>query len=393
MQVDIFKGGKGTILLLSINQSFNGMHSRLYGYYTKYELSLQYSKELYSKILPEETGMSTGYMDVGFIELACDLDRLHYYRRVAAFNRYCGVDVQELSARQVKERFPAIHTDDVFAGFYVATDGRVNPYETTMALAKAAKQRGVTIREGVTVERVTTERDASSILPRVTGVELSNGELLRANVVVNCAGMWARQLGKVNNVNIPNQASEHYYFLTDAMPNIDPSSPVIEDSSKCVYIRPEGGGLMLGLFESKGAVWNAKAIPQDFSFGEIEPDWDRMVRSMHAYAGAVACFIVTIWQLTVSVVILCLPLLLLLVDPLPRRSHEACAVCEECRRQGLILWTRVLYTRQCSHCRTSTGTAKLLCRCGSEFGRDSHGRRHWPDLGAVDSRLPRSVQC
>lgn len=235
-----------------------------------------YSKDLYMNVLPEETQMETGYMPVGFIELACDEDRLHYYRRVAAFNRLCGVNVQELTPAQVKDKFPLCDTDKVLAGFYVSDDGRVNPYEATMALAKGARMRGVQIHQGVSVAGVTKVRDDTSWIPRVTGVVLDDGHEIRSNVVVNCAGMWARQLGELCGVNIPNQAAEHYYLLTDDMPEVDPSWPVIEDSSRCVYVRPEGGGLMLGLFEWEGATWNPNQIPDGFSFGEIEPDWDRM---------------------------------------------------------------------------------------------------------------------
>lgn len=235
-----------------------------------------YSKELYQKILPEETGMDTGYMPIGFIELACDEDRLHYYRRVAAFNRLCGVQVEEISPLQVKDKFPLCDISKVLAGFYVADDGRVNPYEATMALAKGARMRGVQIHQGVSAVGVTKSLDQGSILPQVTGVQLDNGQIIQADTVVNCAGMWARQLGEICGVNVPNQAAEHYYLLTDDMPQVDRSWPVIEDSSRCVYIRPEGGGLMLGLFEWEGATWNPQEIPKEFSFGEIEPDWDRM---------------------------------------------------------------------------------------------------------------------
>jgi len=235
-----------------------------------------YSKELYTSILPEETRMETGFMPVGFIELACDEDRLHYYRRVAAFNRLCGVQVEELTPLQVKEKFPLCDTSSVLAGFYVSDDGRVNPYEATMALAKGARMRGVQIFQGVSVAGVTKSRDSNSVLPKVTGVTLEDGQVIQANAVVNCAGMWARQLGEICGVNIPNQAAEHYYLLTDDMPEVDPSWPVIEDSSRCVYVRPEGGGLMLGFFEWVGATWNPQRIPDTFSFGEIEPDWDRM---------------------------------------------------------------------------------------------------------------------
>lgn len=235
-----------------------------------------YSKELYRTVLPQETGMETGYMPVGFIELACDEDRLHYYRRVAAFNRLCGIQVEELTPIQVKEKFPLCDTGKVLAGFYVSDDGRVNPYEATMALAKGARMRGVEIHQGVSVAGVTKEWNNGSVLPKVTGVILDDGHVIKAKSIVNCAGMWARQLGELCGVNIPNQAAEHYYLLTDDMSQVDPSWPVIEDSSRCVYVRPEGGGLMLGLFEWEGATWKAKQIPETFSFGEIEPDWDRM---------------------------------------------------------------------------------------------------------------------
>ena len=89
--------------------------------------------------------------------------------------------------------------------------------------------------------------------------------------------MWARQLGEKSGVVIPNQAAEHYYLITEPFKEVDPSWPVVEDSSKCVYIRPEGGGLMLGLFETMGASWNEEKILEEFSFGEINADFDRMM--------------------------------------------------------------------------------------------------------------------
>src|SRR5215475_7324401 len=106
----------------------------------------KYTRELYAR-LPAETGQHTGLKQCGFIEVAADRDRLEEYRRVAAFNRYCGVDVHEISPRQVQELFPLARVDDIEAGFYVREDGRVNPVDVTMALAKGARQRGVKIIE------------------------------------------------------------------------------------------------------------------------------------------------------------------------------------------------------------------------------------------------------
>lgn len=228
----------------------------------------KYSKQLYSA-LEQETGLSTGFRPVGFIEMATDAGRLEEYRRISDFNRKCGVDVHEISPAEILKLFPLAKVDDVLAGFYVPDDGRVNPVDVTMSLAKGARMNGALLLEDVEV------RDVLHNGKRVTGVSTSHGDI-QADYVVNCAGMWARQLGEKSGVNIPNQAAEHYYMITDKMPDVDPNWPVIEDPSSYAYIRPEAGGLMVGLFESKAAPWNVKSIPKDFTFGEIDPDWDRM---------------------------------------------------------------------------------------------------------------------
>jgi 4-methylaminobutanoate oxidase (formaldehyde-forming) len=204
----------------------------------------KYSKALYKDILPTETNMDTGFKEIGFIELATDKHRLEYYRRVANYNRLQGVNIQELSPKEVQEKFPIMETNDVLAGFYVPDDGRVNPYDATMALARGAKMYGAQIYEhtpvkGITKSRTTNSNSTTSAIPKVTGVILESGErIIECNVVVNCAGMWARQFGEKCGVNVPNQAAEHYYLITDVMESVDPNWPVVEDSSKCVYIRP-----------------------------------------------------------------------------------------------------------------------------------------------------------
>jgi 4-methylaminobutanoate oxidase (formaldehyde-forming) len=242
----------------------------------------KYSKSLYQS-LEEETGQSTGFKPVGFIELASEKDRLEEYRRVAAFNRACGVDVQEISPDEVKSLFPLCETKDILAGFYVEDDGRVNPVDATMALAKGARQQGAEIFEKTAVRNIVTDNG------RVTGVETEDGGVVSAEYVVNCAGMWARQLGELSrpSVTIPNQAAEHYYLITDAIPEVDPDWPVIEDPSRYAYIRPEGGGLMVGLFEGEAAAWNVDSVPNNFSFGEIPPDWERMAPYLEAAMGRV----------------------------------------------------------------------------------------------------------
>ena len=228
----------------------------------------KYTRDLYAR-LEAETGQATGFMPIGFIEVAADADRLEEFRRVAAFNRYCGVDVQELSPREVGELFPLARIDDIEAGFYVAADGRVNPVDVTMALAKGARMGGVGIFEGVPATRVLQKNG------RVTGVSTPLGDI-QTDVVVNCAGLWAREFAAQNGVALSNQAAEHYYLITEAIKDLPQNMPVLEDPSAYGYYRQEGGGLMVGLFEPKCAPWMVNHAPLDVPFADLDPDWERM---------------------------------------------------------------------------------------------------------------------
>ena len=228
----------------------------------------KYTRDLLGR-LETETEQSTGFKPVGFIEVATDADRLEEYRRVSAFDRYCGVDVHEISPREVKELWPLANVDDILAGFYVKEDGRANPVDMTMALAKGARLKGVRILEEVAATGVLKKRGA------VTGVRTPYGDI-EAEVVVNCTGMWARQFGQKCGVNIPAQAAEHYYLITEKIPELSASWPVLEDPSSYGYYREEVGSLMIGLFEPVCAPWKIDGVPEDFSFGSLPPDWERM---------------------------------------------------------------------------------------------------------------------
>src|SRR6516162_5348725 len=227
-----------------------------------------YTRDLYAR-LEAETGQATGLKQVGLIELAIEPGRLEEYRRVAAFNRLCGVEVHEITPREVARLFPMARVDDVLAGFYIPADGRVNPVDVTMALAKGARLRGARIIEGVPVTGFLRQRGV------VTGVRTPQGDI-ETEYVVNCAGMWARELGELAGVSIPLQAAEHYYLLTEPIEGGDGDWPVLEDPANYGYYREEGGGLMLGLFEPVCAPWSVGGVPAGFSFGELRPDWDRM---------------------------------------------------------------------------------------------------------------------
>jgi glycine cleavage system aminomethyltransferase T/glycine/D-amino acid oxidase-like deaminating enzyme len=230
----------------------------------------KYTRELYAS-LEAETGQSTGFKACGFIEVASDRGRLEEYRRIMAFNRLHGVDVHEISAAEISKLAPLTRVDDVLAGFYTPGDGRVNPVDASMALAKGARMRGARVVEGVAVASVTSANG------RATGVVTEGGQRISCDYVVNACGMWARQLAAKNYIPLPLQAVEHYYLITEAMPEVDPDMPVVEDPANFAYIRPEAGGMMVGLFETEAAAWRPDGIPRDASFVTIPPDWDRIM--------------------------------------------------------------------------------------------------------------------
>jgi glycine cleavage system aminomethyltransferase T/glycine/D-amino acid oxidase-like deaminating enzyme len=229
----------------------------------------KYTRDLYER-LGEETGQDTGFKAVGYMQIASNPERLNSLRRRADYCRGHGVSIEEISAAEIKTMWPFFHTGDILAGFYTAEDGRTNPIDTTMALAKGAKMGGARILEETKVTGIKQEKG------RVTGVVTDRGEI-EAEYVVNCGGMWARELGKMAGVNVPLHAAEHYYLITEPIDGMRPDMPIVEDPDLFAYYRDEMGGLMLGLFEPVAKPWGINGIPEAFSFGEIPPDWERMM--------------------------------------------------------------------------------------------------------------------
>ena len=235
------------------------------------ELSVEmstYTIEL-MKSLEAETGQSTGFKPIGYLQLACTPEWLEERRRMAVAARRLGVNYQEISPSEVKEMWPLADTSDIIAGFFTPEDGRANPVDFTMALAKGARMGGAQIFEETAVIGINKKNG------RVTGVVTEKGDVA-AEIVVNCAGMWGRELGKLAGVNVPLQAAEHYYLLTEPIEGVHPDLPIIEDFGRYAYFREEVGGLLVGFFEPVARPWGMDGIPKDFSFGEIQPDWERM---------------------------------------------------------------------------------------------------------------------
>jgi 4-methylaminobutanoate oxidase (formaldehyde-forming) len=229
----------------------------------------KYTRELYTR-LGKETGQDTGFSPVGYLEVASNAERVEGLRRQADFARGYGIDVEQISPAEVKKLWPLMYTDDLLAGFFNPLDGVASPVDTTMALSKGARMGGARILEETRVTGILKEKG------RVTGVVTDQGTIA-AEYVVNCCGIWSREVGKMAGVNVPLHASEHYYLVTEPIEGVHPGLPVVEDPELYLYLREETGGLMVGMFEPEAKPWGMNGIPEDFSFGEIPPDWEHLM--------------------------------------------------------------------------------------------------------------------
>lgn len=228
----------------------------------------RYTQELYRR-LEAETGQSTGIINCGSIQLAATEDKALEMRRGVNIARSFGVEGHEIAPAEVQKMWPLADVSDLHAAFYFPADGRANPTDVTRALAKGARQAGARILENTPVTGIRIENGA------VTGVRTEGGEV-HAEVVVICAGMWSREVGRMAGVHIPLQAAEHYYLISEEVPGVHPMLPILRDPCNAAYIREEAGKIMLGLFEAEARPWAERGIPEDCSFTELPPDWERM---------------------------------------------------------------------------------------------------------------------
>ncbi|MER8867549.1 FAD-dependent oxidoreductase [Mesorhizobium sp. M0751] len=229
----------------------------------------KYSADLYVK-LEAETDVGTGMRQVGSITVALTEERKHEIYRQASLARAFDVDVREISPSEVKEMYPHLNVSDVVGAVHLPLDGQCDPANIAMALAKGARQRGATIVENVKVTKVHTKAG------RVTGVSWAQGDeqgTIEADVVVNCAGMWARELGAQNGVTIPLHACEHFYLVTEPIPGLS-RLPVLRVPDECAYYKEDAGKMMLGAFEPVARPWGMNGISEEFCFDQLPQDMD-----------------------------------------------------------------------------------------------------------------------
>ena len=230
----------------------------------------KYSAELYLG-LEAETGQPTGFKQNGSIGLARTAERLAELRRQASMGRAFGLEVHEVTPwPKPGQLYPLIEVGDLAGAIHIPADGQANPIDIAQALAKGARQNGARIVEGCKVTGITKRTG------RVTGVETEHGPI-RAEVVVNCAGMWGRAVGRMAGVSVPLHACEHFYIVTEPMPEVPPDLPVLRDPDGCIYFKEDAGKLLVGAFEPVAKPWGMDGIPDDFEFGELPEDWDHFV--------------------------------------------------------------------------------------------------------------------
>ncbi len=233
---------------------------------------LKYSVELY-KTLKDETGLETGWKMSGCLRLACNQDRWIEYQRLATTAGSFGMEMHLISPQDVKAMWPLLDCSDLVGASFLPTDGQANPSDITQSLAKGARMRGVTIREGV---RVTGFRMEGK---RITEVETTEGTIA-VEKVVNCAGQWARQVGALAGVSVPLQPVKHQYIITEAIPGLSTEVATIRDPDRFTYFKEEVGGLVLGGYEQNPIPWTQGDVPDDFQFQLFDNDWDHFAQHM-----------------------------------------------------------------------------------------------------------------
>ncbi len=234
-----------------------------------------YATELFPE-LEAETGQATGYKQTGGLWLARDSERLTEIARIAAMGEINGLGVKLLSPDETREAMPLLETCDLAGALWVDEDGQCDPVGVCMAFAKGARQRGVRIIEGAAVAGIETGGG------RVKAVVLADGHRIACDIVVNAAGAWARRVGGLAGVDVPLQAVEHMYVVTQTVPGLPQPCPVMRDLDAHIYIKEDAGKLVVGAVEADAVVWQPDRDGPDQGYLMFPEDWDHFTPYMEA---------------------------------------------------------------------------------------------------------------
>ena len=284
------KLGWSDVLLVEENELTSGSTWHAAGLCTQFHSSynlmnlLRYSIELYES-LEAETGQAVDYHRCGSVRLAASNDRLDEFRHRKGIADTLGVPCEIISPEATRELFPLANMDGVVAACHLPTDGYIDPTALTHAFVKGATAKGAKIQRQTAVTGI--ERSGGDWL-----VKTNKGDI-RAEIVVNAAGQWARQVGQMVGANLPIVPLEHHYLITEVLHEVssrDTELPVLRDADASFYVREEGGALLVGPFERDTVPWAVNGIPADFHSSLLEPDLDRLEVILEAVAKRIPCF-------------------------------------------------------------------------------------------------------
>ena len=229
----------------------------------------KYSQELYGN-LEAETGVATGFKPVGSITVALTEERREELSRSAGMARSFGVEIEEITPDEVKARYAHLNIDGVTGGVYLPKDGQGDPANIALALAKGARMNGAAVAERTKVTKINRKGR------RVQSVEWEQGDAhgtMTCDMIVNCAGMWGHEVGRMAGVNVPLHACEHFYIVTEAISGLT-QMPVLRVPDECAYYKEDAGKILLGAFEPNAKPWAMKGIPENFEFDQLPEDFD-----------------------------------------------------------------------------------------------------------------------
>jgi len=229
----------------------------------------KYSQELYGN-LEAETGVATGFKPVGSITVALTEERREELSRSAGMARSFGVEIEEITPDEVKARYAHLNIDGVTGGVYLPKDGQGDPANIALALAKGARMNGAAVAERTKVTKINRKGR------RVQSVEWEQGDAhgtMTCDMIVNCAGMWGHDVGRMAGVNVPLHACEHFYIVTEAISGLT-QMPVLRVPDECAYYKEDAGKILLGAFEPNAKPWAMKGIPENFEFDQLPEDFD-----------------------------------------------------------------------------------------------------------------------
>ncbi len=240
---------------------------------------LKYSVELYAR-LEQETGQATGWKMNGGLRLACNAERLTEIKRQATTAHSFGLEMHILTPAEAKKLWPAMEIGDVVGAAFLPTDGQANPADIAQALAKGARATGARIVEDCRVTAIRVENG------QAVGVRTAAGDIA-ADVIVNCAGQWARDVGQLAGVSVPLQSVQHQYLVTEPIDGVPRNMPTLRDPDRLIYGKEEVGGLVVGGYEPNPIAWALDGIPDGFHFTLLDSNWDHLEPMMERLLGRI----------------------------------------------------------------------------------------------------------